>query len=230
MRASVLTIRQILVWVDAYFARFHKWPLCNGGRIPGSLGETWTKVDRALRIGYRGLPGKSSLAQLLEEQRGVRNRMAPPPLTEEQILVWADWHFRTTGGWPSQHSGPIAGEPGETWKGINHALRLGYRGLPGGSSLALLLQAKRGVRNHMHLLPLLTAEIVSWARSYWRREGRLPTLTSGPIADAPGETWRGVQMALVVGLRGLPGGDSLHRLLQRNLRQVTDGTAQRRSR
>jgi hypothetical protein len=32
--------------------------------------------------------------------------------------------------------------------------------------------------------------------------------------DAPGETWRGINLALLQGLRGLPGGSSLHGLLR----------------
>jgi hypothetical protein len=46
----------------------------------------------ALRLGLRGLPGGSSLARLLDEQRRVRNVKNLPPLTEEQILAWADEH------------------------------------------------------------------------------------------------------------------------------------------
>ena len=43
----------------------------------------------------------------------------------------------------------------------------------------------------------------------WQLTGRLPTETSGPIPEAPGETWKAVQVALVRGGRGLPGGNSL---------------------
>jgi hypothetical protein len=35
------------------------------------------------------------------------------------------------------------------------------------------------------------------------------------VLDAPGETWSGLNSALRLGTRGLPGGDSLHRLLRR---------------
>jgi hypothetical protein len=62
-----------------------------------------------------------------------------PKLTVEVILRWADAHHRWTGEWPGTASGPIAGAAGETWDGIDLALRRGNRGLPGGSSLALLL-------------------------------------------------------------------------------------------
>jgi len=45
----------------------------NSGRIPGPKGENWKYLDSALRSGHRALPGKSSLARLLAEKRGLRN-------------------------------------------------------------------------------------------------------------------------------------------------------------
>jgi hypothetical protein len=68
-----------------------------------------------------------------------------PPLSEAQILAWADAHHARTGRWPSAASGPVCGVPGESWRGINQALDSGYRGLPGGDTLARLL-ARHGRR------------------------------------------------------------------------------------
>ena len=65
------------------------------------------------------------------------------PLTAEQVLAWADAHFARTGRWPSKYSGPLADAPGETWEKINAALSNGYWGLPGGDSLAKLLDRHR---------------------------------------------------------------------------------------
>jgi hypothetical protein len=67
------------------------------------------------------------------------SRRHRPALTVEQILAWADAHHARTGRWPGAHSGPIADAPGETWGKIEGALYDGYRGLPGGDSLAKLL-------------------------------------------------------------------------------------------
>jgi hypothetical protein len=68
-----------------------------------------------------------------------------PPLTVEQILAWADAHYPRTGTWPQAGSGPVADAPGENWSAIDYALRRGYRGLPGDSSLSwLLAQNGRG--------------------------------------------------------------------------------------
>jgi hypothetical protein len=67
-----------------------------------------------------------------------------PPLTEGQILAWADAHRARTGGWPGTGSGPVADAPGESWKAVDTALRVGCRGLPGGDSLPRLLARHRG--------------------------------------------------------------------------------------
>ena len=69
---------------------------------------------------------------------------ALPGLTEEQILAWAEAHNRRNGSWPKKDSGPIDGEPGETWNGVQIALMRGRRGLPGGSSLARLIKGHCG--------------------------------------------------------------------------------------
>src|SRR5262245_31951957 len=87
-RRTTLYISRILDWADTYFKRHGKWPNVQSGRIKeplDGLGENWrTTVDASLRLGLRGLPGDYSLAQLLSDYRGVRNRAALPPLTIEQ--------------------------------------------------------------------------------------------------------------------------------------------------
>jgi hypothetical protein len=61
---------------------------------------------------------------------------------------------------------------------------------------------------------LTAGQILGWARLHYRRAGRRPTAASGPVADAPAENWRALNLALREGLRGLPGGSSLARLLR----------------
>jgi hypothetical protein len=139
-------------------------------------------------------------------------------MTIEQILAWADAHHRTSGEWPKRDAGPVAGADAESWGALDDALRLGLRGLPGRSSLAQLLAAERGVRNKSALPRLTLKQIRAWARAHRDRTGKWPSDVSGPIAEAPGETWKAVQMALVLGLRGLKGGLSLARLLGRGRR------------
>jgi hypothetical protein len=66
-----------------------------------------------------------------------------PPLSEQQILAWADAYHARAGEWPSADAGPVADAPGEKWVNIDQALRSGFRRLPGGDSLARLLDRHR---------------------------------------------------------------------------------------
>jgi hypothetical protein len=214
-RLPRLTVPQILTWADAHHAHTGEWPHEDSGPVAGAPGETWVGVDTALFKGGRGLSGGSSLPQLLAARRGVRNHLALPPLTAEQILAWADAHHTRTGAWPHRDSGRITGVPTESWSGVNTALCRGTRGLPGGSSLAQLLHAERGVENWTVRPALRCWEILFWADAHHTRTGRWPTTKSGPIPESVGDTWATVDSALRDGLRGLSGGDSLARLLHR---------------
>jgi hypothetical protein len=212
-----LTIPLILKWADAHYRRTGEWPDAHDTTpIPKAPPQSsWTSIHSALFRGIRGLPGGDSLPRLLERHRGVRNHLSLPDLTETRILAWADDHHTRTGRYPKHNSGPVPAAPGETWTAVENALIKGHRGLPGGESLAKLLTRCRGVRNKADA-PLLTVrQIKIWAVAHKERTGKWPTAHAGPIADAPGETWTAVHSALETGLRGLPGGDSLARLLAR---------------
>ncbi len=210
-----LTISRILRWADIHREETGQWPRIASGRVHHTRGERWDSIDNALRQGFRGLPGGSSLPQLLAERRGARHARRPPRLTPETILAWADAHQSRTGAWPTATSGRIRTAPGETWKAVNAALREGGRGLAGGSSLAQLLAEHRGVPNRADLPPFSVEQILAWADAYHARTGGWPDYLSGPIPEAPGENWSKVHAALYLGLRGLAGGSSLARLLRR---------------
>jgi hypothetical protein len=138
-----LTVAQILVWVDHHHATLGHWPKSSSGPVLAEPGERWRNLDNALRYGLRGLVPGSSLAQLLNSERGVPNVQAMPPLTEELILAWAEQVQARTGRWPTTQTGPVDGAPGEVWGRIDDALRRGLRGLPGGNTLARLLRRGR---------------------------------------------------------------------------------------
>jgi hypothetical protein len=208
-----LSIEEILRWASAHREATGRWPMGTSGAIIGARFETWTGVDRALRVGLRGLPGKSSLAQLLAEKHGVRNTRNRPSLSLDQILQWADEHHDRTGAWPIAITGRIPNLGGETWGAISSALRHGRRGLPGASSLAKLLARRRTLRNRRELSPLTLEQILEWADRFHEHTGDWPMATSGLVPDVPGETWLAADSALRLGDRGLPGGSSLARLL-----------------
>jgi superfamily II DNA or RNA helicase len=209
-----LAIDQILEWADAHNRRTGRWPTKNSDEVLGAAGERWPNIHAALSQGLRGLPGGSTLANLLEKKRGVRNRFRLQNLELTEILKWADAHRQRTGNWPTQNSGEVLGAPGEKWQSIYQALRFGRRGLPAGLSLGALLAKHRGVRNKSALPKLTTAQIVEWADAHHQRTGKWPTKSSGEVYSAPGETWSGIRTALRNGIRGLPGGSSLAELLQ----------------
>jgi hypothetical protein len=64
--------------------------------------------------------------------------------------------------------------------------------------------------------PLTAGQILAWADEHHRRTGRWPHSESGPIPGSSGDTWCAVYMALVQGIRGLPGNDTLAKLLARH--------------
>jgi hypothetical protein len=211
-----LAVSQILVWADDHHARTGAWPQQGSGAVLDAPGQTWAAISLALYRGSRGLPGGSSLARLLARTRGYRNRRQLPCLRIEDILRWADAHCARTGYWPRARSGRIPEAPGETWAAINAALAARTRGLTTGGSLARLLALYRGKRNVAALPVLSESQVLAWADAYHDRTGTWPKARSGPVdMDAPGEHWRTINGALRRGLRGLPGGDSLARLLVR---------------
>jgi len=209
------TIKQILEWADRYHARTGKWPKMVSGRIVGSLGETWLAVDKALRNRGRGLSiPDMSLARLLEERRRARNMQNLPRLNKGDIIKWAKEHFERTGTWPTRTSGPVVGVRTENWQSIYSALRMGLRGLPGGLSLPRLISAHRkGARRH-YRPALEVKQIIRWAAEHLDRFGYLPTAETGSVSGQSGLTWGAVDLALRSGLRGLPGGTSLSRVLR----------------
>jgi len=175
-------------------------------------------MDDSLRGGHRELPKntKLTLARLLAKRRGVRNSEYPPLLTEAQIVKWAKLHHKRTGKWPKENSGPIVDAVGETWAAIDLALRKGKRrGTPGGDSLPKLLNRCCGIRNLKELPNFTIKQILQWAAAYVARHGQRPNGDSGPIPEAPGETWNAVEHALMRGSRGLRAGTSLAQLFDK---------------
>jgi hypothetical protein len=224
-RAAVrrpLTLAEIVAWADAHHAVTGKWPTASSGLVQGAPSRTtWAAIDAALRLGHRGLPGRSSVAKLLAEHRQVRRPVAKPPISVEQIAVWADAHHAATGKWPRYDSGPVQAAPEPlTWRALDLALRVGLRGLPGESDLRTELawqwwQLYRRARSRMSV-----PEILAWADAHHAATGAWPKWSSGRVRAARFPiTWRAVDVALYEGNSVLPGGSRLSRLLAQE-RQV----------
>lgn len=58
-------------------------------------------------------------------------------------------------------------------------------------------------------------QILLWADAHFIRTGKWPISRAGPIHEQPDRTWEAVNSALAKGGCGLPGGDSLARVLAR---------------
>ena len=74
---TALDVERILRWADAHRTATGSWPDLRSGPVGGADDETWSAIDAALRRGRRGLPGGSSLARLLAEERGVAGGRDP---------------------------------------------------------------------------------------------------------------------------------------------------------
>lgn len=124
---------------------FNAWPNIASGEVKGGgQGDTWKIYDHCLREGQRGLPGGSSLAEILSEAYGAPLKINKKQTSEAEIVCLAKNHFTSNGYWPNKQSGPVHdGHPGDTWRNYDYSLREGLRGLPGGSSLAKLLDTIR---------------------------------------------------------------------------------------
>lgn len=103
----------------------------------------------------------------------------------------------------TSRSGQVVEAPDETWRGIQMALAQRGRGLRGPRSLAQLLATHRDVRRSWLASRLTVKQICSWIRAHKKRTGRWPTVGSGPIWEAPEETWLRIDTALRHGYRGL---------------------------
>ena len=195
------------------FAIYGSYSDTRDGIIDLAPTESWGAVNQAVREGYRGLPGGSTLPQLLQKHRGKRNSACLPKLSQTVILGWADEHYQRTGNWPVAESGDVQAAPGENWASVDFALKRGRRGLPGGASLASLLIQHRGKRDKFND-PISTETISEWMRSHASRHGKYPSCHTGTVEDAPEENWGSLQTALSAGYRGLPGGSTLAKLKQ----------------
>jgi hypothetical protein len=215
VRGPGLTLARILAWADEHRRRTGRWPNQRAGAVAGT-DLTWGAIAQALRMGLHGLPGGDTLAALLARERGAEpasGRYHRRVLTVEDIVRWAEWHRMRTGRWPSAASGVVLDAPEETWGALNQALSWGRRGLPGGSSLSRRLAGRR-TREGLRRPRLTVEQILAWAEAHRRRTGRWPTAVSGPVAEAPGESWNAINRALWGGNRGLPKMKSLRKLLR----------------
>ncbi|WP_280524241.1 DEAD/DEAH box helicase [Legionella cincinnatiensis] len=206
-----LTMEIIETWIEQFFNKYQKYPLRNDSLIEFAegnyYGDTWSRIDTALREGLRGLPVGSSLAKLMDTKFGVRNSLDLPQLDTEEIKACMLSYFNNTGKWPDEKSGVIPELPYDTWSSIGSALHKGTRNLPK-ISLAELRNQLIGRSCKLNL-----ETIRKCINTYHEREGKWPNRNSGAIPELPGDDWSIINSALKSGSRGLLGGSSLALML-----------------
>jgi len=216
---GALTEEQIVGWMDRHFVATGKWPTQRSGKVLGAKHDKWLDIDNALASGSRGLPGNSSIATLREKYRKVRNTASVPDLTEEKILEWADEYYVIHEEYPQKTPTEIPDSGGETWGGVDVALRNGRRGLQRKITLAQLLHESGKKKNPFGSEDLSEEQVLEWADKHYQVHKKYPTARSGIIEDTL-ETWSAVSGALYQGTRGLSKGESINQFLHRHGRDV----------
>jgi hypothetical protein len=211
-----LTDEQILERAMEHMSKTGKLPVIYSGKVHGGLpGDTWADYHLWLKFQMKGLTAGMSLPRFLSLNTGAPYKYRKDELTEDFISERVNDYKIRTGYWPKHTSGKVhGGADGDTWAVYHHSLSRGKRGLPGGSSLADLLDRRFGVTNY-HNKPNLSDDlIIRRAVSHFRYTDRWPTQHSGVVTNGhPDDTWLGYHRALSDGNRGLPGGITLSKLL-----------------
>ena len=201
-----LTEEWIIEKAKEYKEKHNQWPSEYSDEIEGTK-ELWSRIDKALYNGFRGLPGGSSLNQLLIKH-GLKEKQLD--LTEEWIIEKAKEYQENheDGMLPYLTSGKVEGT-NESWRNLSANLKKGHRGLPGGISLPELF-IKHGLKEKQ--LDLTEEWIIEKAKEYKKKHEKWPSDSSGEI-EGTIEKWKNIDAALSNGDRGLSEGSSIHKLL-----------------
>ncbi|MBW2187231.1 MAG: hypothetical protein JRG71_12795 [Deltaproteobacteria bacterium] len=228
---SALTVATIIDYADDHHEKTGTWPTKKSGKVLANNDETWGGIDKSLHEGFRTLPSGTTLAAILSEHRGVRSRKHTPSLSIQAILERADAHKQKYGVWPKKGSGDVFNSLGDTWNAYDLALSRGMRGLEGGSSLAKLLEAERGVKYLFSKSPLSNDQILDWADAHFAETKTWPNVNTGKLVLAPEENWKNIDSILRSGnkSRGITGNDSLPELLHRERGVVNQAKCRRLS-
>jgi hypothetical protein len=238
---EALTVSRIERWVALFHKKTGKWPSCGSGAVwecdestgqwTQVAGYTWGAIDKALRYGRYGLGsvGCRGLGQFK-----ARYGLCDAELTEERILGWIRLFHEKEGRWPSCDDRPVWERdaekgwvvvPGKRWGTLDAALRSGAFSLTGGSSLQKLRAAHGLVSGDK--LPLSAEVLIRWIGIFQRKEGRCPTGkdtcvweedSAGAFILLKNESWKAIDSAIYLGLRGLKGlrGLTLHTFKQKH--------------
>lgn len=152
----------LLDWIAAHHELTGALPDADSGPVLDEPGEAWRAIDASLRHGTRRTGGRSSLESFIASHYREPYEGIGQPLSEAKIVKWIRDFRDRTGKHPTARSAYVfappkgvdrrseADRPGERWTTIDRALREGWRGLPGKSSLAKLVRIAAGGRESKH--------------------------------------------------------------------------------
>ena len=202
LKRNKLTIYQIIEWAKDHFKKTNEWPTYKSGAVLADYSEKWGAINSALQGGHRGLETNETLEALLWREKGVVGTLAGKKLSNKKILDLTKQHFEKTGLYPTSNSDWIL-EGKDSWSTISVALNRGFRGLPGGSSLAKLLHAHNLKANLGARKYPSKEEIVEAAKEYKTQDknSKLPTSKSGPFPNPNylDLTWGAINSAIAKG-------------------------------
>jgi hypothetical protein len=220
--APQLSENSICDLIQTFIDLYERKPQSTDENVPGIEGLSWANIDRRLREGSYGLPGGSSLAQLIRERFSIRDQVIVPTIPLEMIHSWVESYLAEYREKPTAKSGKIKYASGEfqglSWHSVNQAIKTGKTSLPKGSTLADYIAATFGIKNPKKAVAITKSLVLKWVDQFMQKHERKPTVNDGIIefagADFPGLTWRLLNNYLSKGGRSLQGGSSLSKLIK----------------
>ena len=191
-----LSIQLIISWAKHHYQETNSWPTYESGVVLAEPSENWGAIRSNLVAGGRGLPSGLSIEKVLTNELGIVGVRSGKNLTEELVIRLAKAHFELTEVYPHEKSTWIL-DGSDSWAAISAALREGLRGLPGGTSLAQLLdkaglKANSADRSYPSLM-----EIIKAAEEFKElNNGNLPSRESGVFPNYLDLTWGKIDAGL----------------------------------
>ncbi len=168
-------------------------------KVPGLPDDNWTAINNSGQKGHRGLEIGLSLAEI-KRKHGLTNDL------DENLIVQAMTLYKEIHGtYPSvQSKEQVPGLPNENWNAIDMAGRKGHKGLQKGMSLSKI-KKKHGLKKELSVELIVEAIL-----AYQKIHGKYPVSdTKDPVPGMPEDTWKALNSAGAVGIRGLKKGRTL---------------------
>ncbi len=231
-KKQLLSESSIIEAAREYYASVGKLPTASSRERLSTYPDTnWGSVNSAGWVGSRGLTKGRTLSKILAPLReeignSLKRRKNGPYkqlLSESSIIEAAREYYASVGKLPTASSRErLSTYPEASWKSVNDAGYLGYRGLTKGRTLSTILAPLREEigsnpkrrKNGPYKELLSESSIIEAAREYYARRGKLPTADSREqLSTYPETTWNTVYAAGRRGHRGLTKGRTLSKIL-----------------